>query len=260
MAVLSVLCLVLAGMMNQSFKLLSMGQNQAQTLQTLRVVSHIIAQDLQGAVLPADPANVTSFQFIQNPGGITTDENPDAIFWQTATVNDAVNSDIACVGYFVMWDTTNAGNPRGKLCRFYDTSNDAANYVTYASANWITPGLIQAVASGTKAGNYQGLLADNVIGFWVTFEAVDAQGNSITLSKPFNSRADHRLPTDAILSYAFIDPSAAARLTPADVTVIQSHYNDYSASNPPLFINALPKSLQPVVHIYSTRVLFRRSN
>lgn len=274
MAVLSILGLILAGMMNQAFKLLSIEQNQAQTLQTLRIVSHMIGQDLQGAVLPVNPTNTTSFQFIQfnpaNAGGLTDYVNNDAIFWQTAVVNDTTNSDIACVGYFVWWDTTKSpnnptGGPQGKLCRFYNISQDTANFATEINTApnvaWITPALIKNIAPAAYP-NYQGLLAENVIGFWVTFEAVDSQGNTVKLTPPFDSRVEGRLPTDAILSYAFISSSAAPRLTSSDVTAIQSAYGNgsYTTNNPNTFIASLPKPLQPVVQMYSTRVLFRRSN
>lgn len=263
MAVLSILVLMLAGMVNQAFRQLTQGQNQAQTLQTLRAVSHMIGQDMQGAILPLNPTNQTSFQFVQNPDGTGAYQNHDAIFWQTAVVNNSTNSDIACVGYFVMWDTTNP-RPVAKLCRFYDDSTDIVNYYNYTNSTgeWISDTFLQNVAPATSTHDYKGMLAENVIGFWVNFGAVDALGNPVTppLSNPFNSRTDHRLPTDATLTYAFVNPSAAQRITAGEIPQIQSACSSYTTNSPSSFINNLPASLRPEVHIYSTRVLFRTSN
>lgn len=268
-AVLTILVLVLMQLVGSTFRIFSLGVSQKDTLQNLRAISHLLQNNLEGAVLPVNPANQSSLQFVEDPSAISSVyENPDAIFWQSALGTDSSVSSIVGVGYFLFWDTSNATNPQGKLCRLYldSSSPTLSDYQSYCNGSWLSSNpnnFISTYAPGTQAQNYKGLLAENVIGFWVHFEAVDNMGNPVTLSSPFNSRIDQRLPTAAVLSFAFVSPATARRITPGDVTIIQGLYSQYDPTHPTtssLFLAGLPAAIKSDTRFYTTRVLFNRSN
>ncbi len=255
-AVLAFLVLILVSLVGQSTRLLTRGRAQTETLQTLRAVSHMMSRDLQGAVLPVSPTNQLSLQFAQNPPGVSSAyRNPDSVFWQSSIATETSHSEIAIVGYFVMWDRSNASNPKGKLCRYYVPPTDLQSYQIYTQPSaWISDTLIGANAPGLQAANYKGMLAENIIGLWISFEASDASGNPLTLPTPFDSRVAQRLPNAAVVSIAFVSPTAAKRIT--DTTPITALY----ASGPNNFISNLPQAIREDARLYTTRIMFKRSD
>lgn len=255
-AVLALLMLILVSLVGQSTRLLTRGHAQTETLQTLRAISHMMSRDLQGAVMPVSPTNQLSLQFVQNPPAVTaTYRNPDSLFWQSSIATETSQSEIAIVGYFVMWDRSNPSNPKGKLCRYYVPPTDLQNYQIYTQPSaWISDTLIGANAPGLQAANYKGMLAENIIGLWISFEASDASGNPLTLPTPFDSRSAQRLPNAAVVSIAFVSPTAAKRIT--DTTPITALY----ASGPNNFVANLPQAIREDARLYTTRILFKRSN
>lgn len=254
--VLAFLVVILAGLVGQAMRMLTRGRSQTETLQTLRAVSHMMSRDLQGAVLPLRPTNQISLQFVQNPPTVTAAyRNPDSIFWQSTIASETNHTDIAIVGYFVLWDKSNPSNPKGKLCRYFVPPSDAPNYSIYTQPDaWISDALITANAPGTQTALYKGMLAENVIGFWVSFEASDNAGNPLTLPTPFDSRIAQRLPNVAVVSYAFVSPAAAKRIT--DTAAITALY----ANGPSNFVSNLPQAIRQEARLYTTRILFKRSN
>jgi len=255
-SILTILMLVLVGLARQSLHVLASGRSQTETLQTLRAVTSMMARDLQAAVLPLNATNQNGLQFVQNPADVSDAyRNPDAFFWQAAVGTETNASDIALVGYFVTWDRSVPGHPQAKLCRYYVPPSDRQNFTIYSNPkHWISDALLAANAPGTAQASYKGMLAENVIGLWVRFEAADDLGNAVTLPSPFDSRVAQRLPNAAVVSFAFVGPDAAKRI--ADPGAIRALY----AAGPTNFLAGLPRPVRTDARLYTTRIAFKRSN
>ncbi len=215
------------------------------------IACDLIGRDIQSALLPANRSNTANLQFVVNPTGLGTSYSArDSIFFQAPVVVGSTSGDIAEVGYFVQWDLTTASNPRARLCRFYVNSSDTTNFLIYSNpAAWITPQAIINVASATRSTTppYQGLLAENVVGLWIT--CLDPYGYPITLEasgtafpvsgsgSAFDSRLGYTdsagtvhavcsLPAAVDISFIIIDGTTASRVNPtlhsAINTLVQS--------------------------------------
>lgn len=250
MSVLSLLVVMLCTIIGQASRVFSRSQAQTDALGNFRAATTMLSRDLKSALLPVDRTNQASLQFILNPPALSADyRNRDALFWQTARESQTNSTGVSIVGYFVSWDTTQPDRPKPQLCRMAITSSDP-NYLIYSQPNqWITDDVIKATASATKANNYRGLLAGNVVGLWITLET--KSGGALTAVTNFDSRATGSLPAAALVSLAFISPSAAARLTPSDAAEIQKQCKTKDATN---FIAGLPAQLKPEAQIYTTRI------
>ena len=106
--------------------------------------------------------------------------NPGAIFWQSfSMVGDGTPS---IVGYFLRWDTAQAGAPRPLLCRFQLESARAGLELERLrdgtqDRTWVEDAVAGRIAPGTAANGFQGWLADHVIGFFV--RALDPTGKTV---------------------------------------------------------------------------------
>jgi prepilin-type N-terminal cleavage/methylation domain-containing protein len=225
-AVLSILTLLLCGILNQVSSSWTQIRAQVDWRQNGRSILNVIASELRVAALPVDRSSPYSLQLMVDPNallGNSTYLNPHAIFWQAPIASDTSLGNMAEVGYFVRWDSSNATNPRAVLCRFFVNPKDTANYLIYSNPTaWLTTGssgTLDTVAPGNTANNYKGWFADNVIGLWV--RCLDANGipitrtaadvahltDSVTTNYSFDSRLGY-LATNAGTSGSYIAKSA----------------------------------------------------
>jgi hypothetical protein len=211
------------------------------------IACDMIGRDIQSALLPANRSSTTSLQFVVNPSGLSSSySSRDSIFFQAPLVASSSGGDIAEVGYFVQWDMATAGNPRARLCRFYVNSSDTTNFLIYNNPTaWITNTTITNVASALASTSppYQGLLAENVVGLWITCLdpygypiAKEANGNAFPTSGSgysFDSRLGYTdnagtvhpvssLPAAVDISFVIIDSGTAERVGPTLCTAINT--------------------------------------
>ncbi len=236
MTILAILVLLLGQMLSQVSGAWSMAESNKERLQNMRAISDFIDQELQAALLPINRTGTNSLQFVVNSPAIPAAyRNRDAIFWQTPLASDQTLGEIAEVGYFVKWDQQTP-----KLCRFIVNPGKTVSGVAVSDSNfliytnpsdWLSQGIIDAVAPANLANNYQGLFAENVVGLWV--QCLDFTGKPITqdaggtpfLSNGFDSRRGYKytdsngvavtkqLPAVVNLSFAMIDARSATKIT-----------------------------------------------
>ena len=224
MAVLLVFVVVLGQMLSQSSAIWKQGEGNKERLQDLRAVTDFIAGELQSALLPINRTSVQNLEFTMNPPGASEFKNKDSLFWQSPLAVDQTLGDIACIGYFVRWDDSDSANPRSVLCRFYvdpvneSTGGSDPNFLIYSNpAAWLTASVLAGVAPATKAENYKGLFAENVIGLWINLIASDGSVMGASGSN-WSSRTSSpvgRLPVAVDIGLVMVDSHAAKRITPA---------------------------------------------
>jgi len=250
-AILAVLVTLLFSIVGQASRLFSRGEAQTEALGNFRAATSIIRRDLRSALLPVDRTNQNSLQFILNPPAVSAAyKNRDALFWQCASRSGTNTSGVSIVGYFVKWDTTDPTRPQSRLCRIAIESGNPDFLIYQNPGGWISDSVLEAVAPANKAQNYRGLLAENVIGLWITLE--ENEGGVIKPVDEFDSRIKGKLPVAARLSLAFLSPSGAKRMTQADAAAIRALYQSTPATN---FLAALPAPLRPEAQLYTTRVV-----
>ncbi len=214
--------------------------------QAARQVLETISRDLEAALFPLDIANQQSFQFcVNDPRGLEAYQNPDAVFWQTTSTGDSGSGDIVEVGYFVCWSGTGVHSEIRRLrvpspeADIFDHPND-----------WISAAKLTQLAPGSdEPATQKGLLAENVIGLWISL--FNRQGMAISL--PYNSRVDLDDPARRIgsveIALALIDSRTLKRL--ADKNEITAHYE---AANADAFLELLPPAIRQGVRVFKTRV------
>ena len=258
MAVLSLIVVILAQMINHVTGAWQRGEANKEKLQNIRALADFMGSELQAAMLPINRPSQTSLQFLINPSSVTTtNRNHDALFWQMPLATDSSQGDVAEVGYFVKWDTTTTpANPRSLLCRYYVSPTDTANYLIYSAPTaWVSDTLIGTVAPASATNNYQGLFAKNVLGLWVT--PLNSAGALI--ATPFDSRSGPSLPAMIDLGLVMIDARMASRITPSMKTTITSLVTAAAATNAQSFYTTALASpgLQAIrsgLHYYQTRI------
>ena len=228
-AVLALIVSLLGSMTSNVSRVWMTGNAQSDRRRNARAIVDLISSDLKGAMLPVDPAaepTKPNLQFVLNPAAIPNGyKNPDAIFWQAPVATDQSRGDIAELGYFVKWDfESTPDNPRARLCRFFVNPTDTANYRIYTDrVNWLNAGVIEAVAPADnkeidgKRGGWRGLVADDVVGFWARWK--DSANKQVTA---YDSRVTLELPKVVEISVVQFDSTAAARVTPALQSGIES--------------------------------------
>jgi uncharacterized protein (TIGR02599 family) len=286
MAIFTFMVVALVGITGQAGNIWKNGEGQNQRRANGRALLQNIARELQQAALPVSlPARQgassgqANLQFIANvsdnpsnnteiPAGLL---NPHAVFWQAPIARDASAGDLACIGYFVKWDTSGT-RPKAQLCRYFVDPSDTANYLVYelngnAAVDWLSN--ISTVAPST-ADDLQGWFADNIIAFWV--RCLDEYGQPITRTADgtilhngygFDSRQGYTdstgrvhpapaLPAAVDLAMVTLDQQTAARLnTPiqADVGPSADFQQDIAD-----FVNGLPDEIRKGAQVFSTRV------
>ena len=255
-AVLSMMVLLLIQVLNYTSAVWTLSQAQSDRRQSARAVGDAIAQELQAALMPLDPADQKSLQFTLNsplvPAGYCS---ADTIFWQAPIATDRHYGDVAEVGYFLKWDQTRPGNPRPLLCRFFVNPSDTTNYAIIQKPDqWLVsdvqghPNILDRVApANNQSGNgYAGLFAENVIGFWV--RCYDQNG---VVARIYDSRQKTVLPRTVKVFLVLVGPGSLARLT-----TIPDYTRAGSGDEPNLeaFIAALPTGVRETARTYTTEV------
>ena len=241
------------------------------------------------ANLPTNPSNNTTI-----PADLL---NPHAAFWQAPVANDKTRGDLAEVGYFVRWDTSQADVAKATLCRFF-AQPGSTNYLIYdsvggAAVNWLAPGTIGSVAPATKSKNFKGWFADNVIALWI--RCLDSNGDPILANSQgtsfgngygFDSRQGYRytntattvvtkrvpaLPTAVDIALVTVDPRTAAKITPTVAASIQALYASINTpdnfgrdksvpGSVAFFMDKLPEQIKSGAQVFTTRAYLNNSS
>lgn len=170
-----------------------------------RVVLDLMARDLRGAIPPHPSSSTNAVPFTLNPSGFSSGNGSDSLFWQTALPADRTKTDISTVGYFVR------ENLRA-LCRL-STNGSVPN--AWDDADTLAP--------ATESDDYRGLLADGVLGLFVSL--FDKNGNEIAATGD-HSTFETNLPASATITLLVADPATLRRHPNLTVTT-----NDLA--NPP---------------------------
>lgn len=251
--------LILMSLLSQSSRIWQRNNGEKQGRESARILFQLIGRDMESAIAPSSVSSVFRFQLNPTVSGGGNYLNPTAAFWQTTASGTGTNTgDIGDVGYFVNWVTID-GMARSTLCRLIIPATDSdsifqsTNRVwSYTLINHYAPGL-NATASGS-ANAYKGLVAENVIGLWMTLYSTNMAviGNGLT---PYDSRTATLKPAYADVSIAVLNPDVAQRLTSADV--ITNCYSGSGATNAAAFATSLPAAYREATHIFTTRFQIR---
>lgn len=253
-AILTILVVILSGVFGGVSKTWQLGQSNNERLQNIRAITDFLTGELRSALLPINRTDKANLQFVINPANISSSfRNADSLFWQAPVAADQTLGDVAAIGYFVRWDESKPSNPRPNLCRFYvSDSTSGTNFLVYSQAGgsvpWLTDAIINAVAPADKANAYQGLIAENVVALFA--QCLDVKGRpiekaydgSVFTGRGFDSRlgfmdadgtktADFTnasggkspicvLPPMMRLSFVLVDARSAARITPAQKSIL----------------------------------------
>ncbi len=253
-AVLSVMVLMLMEILNRTSSAWTLGQAQTERRQSARSVADVIARELEPALMPVDPLDQSSLQFMLNSTAIPTSFcNPDTLFWQAPIASDRSRGDVAEVGYFLKWDTATLGSPHPLLCRFFVNPTDPDNYLILKSPTaWLSSDIFNKVApANSQSSGYAGLFAENVIGFWA--RGYDKDGKCL---KNYDSRVQHALPRTVKIFLVLVGPAGLAKLNqvPDYTTAGTGDEPDLQA-----FISALPLGVRPAARPFITEVYLQNA-
>ncbi len=256
-AILSLMAVMLMEVLNRTSAIWTSGQTQTDRRQSVRSVADVISRELQPALMPVDPADQTSVQFLLNPPAISADlRNPDALFWQAPIASDQSWGDMAEVGYFLKWDAPDPAKPMDtwhpRLCRFFVNPTDKDHYLILKTPTaWLTTDIINQVAPANQSSGYTGLFAENVIGFWA--RCYDKNG---AVLNTYDSRGSKMLPRTVKIYLVLVGSSALARLSgPPNYTSAGSgEVPDLQA-----FINALPPGVRQSARPFVTEVYLQNA-
>lgn len=244
-AVLGVLIVMLAQVMNMVSDAWSGGAGRAERQQNGRALVDFIGRELRAAALPIDAKSngvVPDLQFVVNPSAVPEKyRQPHALFWQAPIATDTSKGSMAEIGYFVRWDETRTP-PRAMLCRMFVNPGEPQHKV-YDSLQWLGEDVLQELAPANQITGYRGLFAENVIGFWA--RCLDSTGNVISQTGggrgEYDSRKDYLdssydatgatinvtrtapvLPSAVEISLLMLDSRAAAAITATSMARLKS--------------------------------------
>lgn len=286
MAIFAFMVVALVVITSQTGNIWKSGEGQNQRRANGRALLQNIASELQQAAIPvavpsrqAGTSSPANLQFIANLATNTDNNtqipssllNPHGLFWQAPIARDTSAGDLACIGYFVKWETSGT-KAKAQLCRYFVDPANSANYLIYqlsgaAPVNWLSN--ISTVAPST-ASDLQGWFADHVIAFWV--RCLDEYGQPITQTATgltlangygFDSRQGYidsrgkahpapALPAAVDLAMVTLDQHTASLLqSPLPITTgtPASFQQDIDS-----FVAALPGELRQGTQVFSTRV------
>ena len=240
-AIFALLAALLLSVTSEASKLWQRAENQKARRQMARIIIETMSRDMESVAFPVASGATNSLQFVVGSATGTTNLNPNAAFWQATAAGDASSGGLAEVGYFVQWKDN-----RSALCRYYVPGTNADSIFSSSAANWkdwLTASKISAYAPGLYDSNsFGGLLAENVLGLWITVYDV----NNVAYTN-YDSRTLAVRPVSAEIGLAIIDPSSARRITNS---VQQVSYTP-SIDN---FVTNLPSYLRDGVQIFKTRI------
>ena len=231
-----------------------------------------MARDLRFASAPINPAS-TNFQLVINPSNVgSAYKLPQAAFWQAPVAADRSQGDIALVGYFVQWVTNSPTDFGPKLCRLVV---DSTNFQFRRPADWVDNALIANFAPATRALDYRGQLAENVLGLWLQpldqakqpitrdastndyavgeFDSMRGYQATLTNAATANSlnyTFRSALPASIEAAMVVVDARTAKRLLGSEKPATRSSTNMWDDVN--AFYNGLAPRIKKGAHIYST--------
>ncbi len=202
--VLTMLVILLSSVLSSALEIWQRGMSKSEVREGARSVIELMTSELRQAVLPLDRTATDSLQFIVNPPDLDARfMNRDSLFWQAPLAHAGAAGDMAVVGYFVK-----KVEGRYKLCRIFINPGDA-NYAIYSAPdNWLSDGMLDAIAPADEASFLKGVVLENVPGMWVT-----AYQDSSTSYATYDSRAARRLPERVDISLILLDERGATLST-----------------------------------------------
>jgi type II secretory pathway pseudopilin PulG len=272
MVILALLIIVMTQVLTLADNTWMSGEASKERMQNERAIGNFIVSEMRMALLPTGRRAINSLQFVVNPAGVTSSSygNFDSVFWQAPIATDTTYGDVAEVGYFIQWNTSNPQNPQAVLSRFFvnppSSTAGSTSYLIYSQPTaWISNALIQTVAPANSANSYQGFFAANVVGLWV--QCLDSNGVQLTsdyyghalANDAYDSRNGYTdshgvqspsyittnssgsttvapycaLPRMVSLSLVLLDSQAARRIGPTQMSTIQSLATSSAASTTP---------------------------
>jgi len=269
-AILSLLVVLLVDTLNRTGHAWTAGESQIERRQSARAMADSIAQELNPALLSIDPNDQTGVQMVLNTSNIPPIyRNPDAIFWQAPLATDRSKGDIAEIGYFLQWDTSVPSQPKPLFSRFFVNPTDATNYLIFkAPAGWLTGDIIKTMAPAVKKAPvpYQGLFAENVIGFWVRCYSYDKSNPpKLTLitdgngNNTFDSRVSKNLPVKIKIYLVLVDDTAIPKIHEYPLKyelAKRANAADEATKGPDLdaFITSLPDGVRQTARTFTAEV------
>lgn len=246
-AVFALLMVLLLTLVSQATRIWQQTDNQKVRRQTARVLLEIIVRDLESALFPLDPTNSRSLQFLLNPPAAP--RNRDAAFWQAAVPGEGARGDMYEVGYFVQWINDTNNRPRSALCRYGVSATNSDAIFQDPSLEWLTVGKLAAYAPGlADTGSYKGVLAENVLGLWITLR--DKDGTTNGFGSFYDSRETTNRPASAEIAFVLLDANAAKRLVSAAALT-----NNF-LSSPEEYVAALPPEIKSGTQIFRATARF----
>ncbi len=256
-AIFSILLVVLLQIVTQTTKVWQQVSGDSASRQNARLLLQLMRRDLENAVFSIGSTN--NLQFQMNPASLNGSGylNPSAAFWQTAVSGStAINGDIQDVGYFINWVPDSTGVVHGTLCRIQvarPSFNSATPFLT------ITPSLLATNAPGlantdlTSPNAFHGLLADGVVGLWMTLYSSNM--NVISASSSYNSASTGAAqPAYADIGIVMLNPGVAKRITTSNLTSITGLYSNPGCTNAASFVSLLSPTFQAGARSFTTRV------
>jgi len=291
MAIFSMIVVTMVSLVSQTGNIWRSGEGQNQRRSNGRALLQYISRELQQAAIPVglpmsisnqSPANLQFIASVDiNASNSTVVPanalSPHAIFWQAPIAKNASAGDLACVGYFVKWDSSN-GRARAQLCRYFVDPASSNDYLIYqqnggVATNWL--GNLAAVAPAAST-NLQGWFADDVVALWV--RCLDASGQPITKTAAgtsinngfgFDSRQGYTdsagvvhaapsLPPAVEIALVTLDQVTAAKLTSPVMASAQSPTNFHQAID--TFLDTtLPTNVRAGAQVFSTTVYLQNA-
>lgn len=240
-AIFALLATILLSLTSEASKLWQRAETQKARRQIARIIIETVSRDMESATFPVVSSATNSLQFVVGNSTGLTNLNPNAAFWQATASGNGPAGGLAEVGYFVQWKDN-----RSALCRYYVPGTNADSIFSSSAANWkdwLTAAKVSAYAPGLNDSNsFNGLLAENVLGLWITVYDNNNIGYTNYDSRTFSIR-----PSAAEIGLAIIDARTARRITNAAVEVQYTPTID-------TFVTNLPSYLRDGVQIFKTRV------
>lgn len=285
-AILLILVILLGQMLTQASAGWRRSEAHKEQLQTARAVLTALETDLQAALVPLNRSDTASLQFFINQ---TSGDSPfvvppeyrnrDAVFFQAPALSSAA-SDVAEIGYFVKWDSSDPQRPRAMMCRLFASSADP-EYLIYSNpVMWLTADIIAKLTPAAADNvnpehSYKGLLAENIVGLWIT--PLDPLGKPILQTGAggaFDSRKGYTygegpnlitkppcaLPSAVKVGFVFVAPEYARRIGPAEQAEIMTRvksaesataFGDQAMTDPAL------KKIRAGVRAFNTTILLK---
>jgi len=217
-SVLTILLVILLGMTQNVSTLWQRAEGQKNRQQTARMAMAAITKDLESSLFSFSTNADPRLEWRLNPG-FNEFQNPNAAFWAATAPAGEDGTDVAQVGYFVVW-TTNDSRQTAELRRLFIPGIDPDSIFQDPSQT-LDAATVARLAPGSEDTNSQrGLIGQNIAGLWIKLFKSDGTA----LPTNYDSITDTNRPAFAEVAILVLDPTTAKRLNSSnDVT---KHYGD----------------------------------